>query len=83
MQKIWAGKGRIREGWVLGRAEAAEKGLLRIPFGLLGVPWHSMGHARESMASGWARDSCCKRKWALWAWRLCGSSKTHWIPEVS
>ncbi|XP_026632991.1 probable D-lactate dehydrogenase, mitochondrial isoform X2 [Microtus ochrogaster] len=48
-----------------------------------GVPWHSMGHALESMASGWARDSCCKRKWARWAWRLCGSSKTYWIPEVS
>lgn len=49
----------------------------------LGVPWHSMGHAPENMASGWASDNCSKRKWVPWVWRQCGSSKTHWIPEVS
>lgn len=69
------------EGW--GGQRLREK-LLRIPLiGFLGVPWLSMGHAPENMASGWASGSCYKRKWALWVWRPCGSSKTHWIPEVS
>ncbi|EDL92576.1 lactate dehydrogenase D, isoform CRA_c [Rattus norvegicus] len=34
-----------------------------------GVPWHSMGHVPENMASVWARGSCFKRKWVLWVWR--------------
>lgn len=44
--------------------------LLRVPsIGFLGVPWHSMGHVPENMASVWARGSCFKRKWVLWVWR--------------
>lgn len=83
LQKIWAGEDCTGEGWGLGRAEA-EGGVLGVPsIGFLGGPWHSVGHALENMASDWASDSCSKRKWAPWAWRPCGSSKTHWIPVVS
>ncbi|XP_062968270.1 probable D-lactate dehydrogenase, mitochondrial isoform X3 [Cynocephalus volans] len=49
----------------------------------LGRHWHSMGHAPGSMALGWASGSCCRRRWALWAWRLCSSSKPCWTPETS